>query len=43
MACKILAIAKASPHITNTNGSNAIHILFANYSYDEENAEKLAL
>jgi len=29
---------RADPSITNPNGSNAIHIIFANYNFDEDNA-----
>jgi len=31
LAIKVLEENDADPHITNPNGSNAIHILFANY------------
>lgn len=27
-----------NPHITNSNGSNSIHILFANFNTDEDKA-----
>lgn len=33
----------ANPHILNPNGSNSLHILFANYMYNENQAEKLAM
>lgn len=32
-----------NPHIKNPNGSNSIHILFANFSFDEESAQSLLL
>ena len=28
----------ADPHTLNINGSNLVHILFANFHYDPENA-----
>jgi ankyrin repeat protein len=34
LASKLLTVNKATPHITNPNGSNAMHILFANYHFD---------
>lgn len=30
-------------HNVNPNGSNAMHVLFANYMFDEQHAEKLAI
>lgn len=43
LACKLLQTNKANPHITNPNGSNALHILFANYQFDTDFAESLGL
>jgi hypothetical protein len=43
LALRILNLDTVNPHITNTNGSNAIHILFANYAFEEENSESLAI
>ena len=40
---RVLAENHANPHIINPNGSNAMHILFANFQFDEDNAEALAL
>lgn len=43
LAYRIIEERGANPHILNPNGSNIMHILFANYMYDEVLAEKLAL
>jgi hypothetical protein len=44
LAVKLLDSTKRSlnPHITNSNGSNAMHILFANFNFGQEYSEKLA-
>lgn len=38
LASRLLSVNKANPHITNPNGSNAMHILFANFHFDLDNA-----
>lgn len=40
----MIEVRKVNPHILNPNGSNALHILFANYQFDDQaSAEGLAL
>jgi len=38
LAAHMIEAKGANPHILNPNGSNVMHILFANYMYDEEKA-----
>jgi ankyrin repeat protein len=40
-ALYLLDVKKVNPHTLNPNGSNALHILFANFQYDNH-AESLA-
>jgi ankyrin repeat protein len=42
LAADMLAKYNASPHVVNNYGSNAMHILFANFSSDATNAAILA-
>lgn len=42
LAMQLIDEKGVNPHCLNANGSNAMHVLFANYMYDEVNGEKLA-
>ena len=42
LALRMIVECNANPHLLNPNGSNSMHILFANYSYDLTIAETLA-
>ena len=42
LALLMLDRYRANPHILNPNGSNALHILFANFSTDLDLAQTLA-
>jgi len=42
LAQKLIIQNNANPHITNPNGSNAMHILFANFMFDQEFGSLLA-
>ena len=43
LASHLILDKGANPHILNPNGSNSMHILFANYMFDEVKAKALAL
>ena len=43
LAMSLIEEKVANPHILNPNGSNVMHILFANFMYNEVEAEKLAM